>query len=181
MGKYAITLQIILLLYHQVTTLCDFFPFNGVRFSKRRETLLEARFNLVMMSLPVVGFILRVTLLMKFGVIYYFVLFALECATWWAPYFWGASPKWLEIYGRIHRQTITVVPRRGNNPAPNLEHLILMALTLAAAFSTLAAYRATEIPFPHWWIGAGIGAFMVVGTVFQFCVEGREKGKIPPD
>src|SRR5260370_20235931 len=121
MLAFAITLQIILVLYHQATTLFDFFPFNGARFYSRREKLAEAAVNLVLMSVPPIGFILRVPLLMKFGLVYYFTLFGVECATWSAPSFFGPSPKWLGLYNRIHRQTITILPRRSNQPAPNLD------------------------------------------------------------
>jgi hypothetical protein len=176
---FVIILQIALLLYHQVTTLFDFFPFNGVRFYSRKETFMEAGVNLVLMSLPVVGFIGHMPFLMKYGVVYYFVLFSVECATWWAPYFLGPSPKGLECYNRIHRQTITWVPRRGDNPAPNLEHLILMALTLLTAVATLLAFRPMSFPFWQWAIGLGIGIFLVSGTMFQFCFQGRRKPNSP--
>jgi hypothetical protein len=171
----AIAFQIILVAYHQVTTLCDLFPFNGVRFYKRHETLIEAGVNLVLMSLPVVAFIFHVTALMKFGVVYYFVLFAVECATWWAPYFLGPSPKFKSLYERIHSQTIMVIPRRGSNPAPNLEHLMLMALTLLTAIVTFIAFRDAGIPFSNWWIGLVIGVFLTGGTIFQFCFQGDLK------
>jgi len=180
MARLAITLQIILVMYHQATTLFDFFPFNGVRFTSRGEKIAEAAVNLVLMSLPPIGFILRAPLLMKFGLVYYFILFGIECATWWAPYFLGPSPKWLELYNRIHRQTITILPRRANQPAPNLEHLILMALTLLTAVATLLAFRSLHLEFPQWWIGLLIGIILVAGTLFQFCFQGRTKPNPPP-
>jgi hypothetical protein len=136
----AVTLQIVHVLYHQVTTLLDFFPFNGVRFYSTREKILEAGINLVLMSLPPIGFIFRIHSLMTFGVVYYFVLLTIEFFTWWKPYFFGASQKWIDIHSHIHSQTITVLPRRRNNPAPNLEHLILDSLSFLTAIATLAAY-----------------------------------------
>ena len=48
----AVMLQASLVLYHQTTTLLDFFPFNGARFYSARERLLEAGTNFVLMSLP---------------------------------------------------------------------------------------------------------------------------------
>ena len=172
----ALVFQVGLLAYHQVTTLCDFFPFNGVRFSTRRERLLEAGFNLLLMGAPPIGFVLGARWLMEFGAAYYVILFVVECVTWWAPYFFGPSPKWREVYARMHRLTITIVPRRGDNPAPNLEHMILMVLTLATAIVTLAAYRASPGPhFAHWIIIAAIGAVLITGATYQTCLEGRGK------
>jgi len=176
----ALALQLVHLVYHQVTTLFDFFPFNGVRFSSRREQHIESAVNLVLMGFPPLGFMLRVPFLMELGVVCYFVTLGGECATWWAPYFFGASPKWQEIYSRVQGRTITVIPRHGKNPTPNLEHLILMALTLATAVTTLVAYRALPgAAFPHAWFMLPLAAVIVSGAVYQCCLEGREKVKPP--
>ena len=175
---WAIALQILLVAYHQVTTLVDFYPFNGVRFYKWRERLLEAGFNLALMTPSPVGFIFGWSWLMRFGVAYYFILLACECATWWLPYFFGGSPKWEEIYARVQGQTHSVLPRRGKNPAPNVEHLILMALTLATAIVTLWAYSALPgATFQGWWIGVLFGVVMVWGVVTQCCRVGTKKGQ----
>lgn len=172
----AIAFQIVLVLYHQVTTLVDLFPFNGVRFNSLRERFFEAGFNLVLMGVPPVGFIFRISLLMRFGVAYYFILLAAEFATWWVPYFFGASPKWVEIYSRVQGRTITPIPRRGNNPAPNLEHLILMALTIVTAVVTLIAYRAvTGVAFQGWLGTAVVGVLVVGGVIYQCCLQGRKR------
>jgi hypothetical protein len=175
----AITLQIVHLLYNQVATLFDLFPFNGVRFYSWRERLAEAGVNFAIMAFPLVGFILHVPLLMEAGVMCFFVLLGGECATWWIPYFFGPSPKWLEIYSRVHRPTITVLPRRGTNPVPNLEHLILMVLTLVTTVVSLRAYHATTGSFfPHWWVTMQVAAFMISGVVFQCCIKGKKQ---PPE
>ena len=105
---------------------------------------------------------------MKFGLVYYVALFAIECATWWAPYFFGASQKLLDIYTRVHSKTINLLPRRERNPMPNLEHLILMGLTLLAAASTWIGYREICVgPIPSLWIGWVVGIFLTVGTASQ--------------
>lgn len=174
MGIAAICLQAALLLYHQATTWFDFFPFNGVRFYSRGETVGEAGVNLVLMGLPLAGSLLASPALLKFGVVYYFVLFAVECATWWGPYFLGASPKARETYDRIHARTIMVLPRRGANPVPNLEHLILMVLTLATAVVTLLVFRATGLAFPPSWAGGAAILVLAGGTLYQFCWLGRK-------
>jgi hypothetical protein len=178
MTTVAITLQIVLLFYHQTTTLCDFFPFNGARFYSLREKLAEAGVNLILMSLAPVGFIFDLPSLKYFGVVYYFILLAIEFATWWGPYFLGPSVKGLEVYNRIHRRTITVVPRRGENPAPNLEHLILMGLTAAAGLATLKAYHSMPDAHAGHWVGVLVVALLLVsGTLYQFCFQGRAKAK----
>ena len=89
MFRLALTLQIVHLLYNQVATLVDLFPFNGVRFYSMRERFAEAGVNFALMAVAPVGFILRVPVLMEAGVASCFVLFGGECATWWSPYYLG--------------------------------------------------------------------------------------------
>jgi hypothetical protein len=140
----AIGLQVLLLVYHQITTQVDFFPFNGARFYKRWERALECGVNGILMSLAPVGFAFGIRGLMWFGVFYYFVLFAEELRVWWVPYFFGPSERWRSAYERIHSQTVKVLPARGTNPVPNLEHTILHGLTLVTAFATLLVFCSQE-------------------------------------
>lgn len=63
----AILCQVLLLVYHQVTTHIDFYPFNGARYYSQTERLAEGGINLVLMSLAPVGFALHVHALMIYG------------------------------------------------------------------------------------------------------------------
>jgi hypothetical protein len=159
-----ISIQLGLLVYHQVTTLVDLYPFNGARNYSSREKLAEAGVNAVLMGLPVIGFAFGVRPLMWFGVAYYPVLFLIELIIWWVPYFteprdaWrrlyngllaaGTSnfepgdtlSHWLAIHERIHAGTITVLPRRSRRIVPNLEHMILHAWTLITAVATVVVF-----------------------------------------
>jgi hypothetical protein len=175
MLRFAITLQIVHLVYNQVATLFDLFPFNGVRAYSRRERFTEAGVNGAIMVLPAIGYLSRVPFLMEAGLLCLVVLLLGEIATWWIPYFFGGSPKWVAIYSRVHSQTLTPLPRRGPNPVPNWEHLILMGLTLLTTIVSFAAYRATNgLSFPYWWILAPLGAILVSGVVVQCCVTPKE-------
>ena len=140
MIRAAMALQILLLVYHQVTTLFDFYPFNGVRFYTAKEQWQECAVNGILMVLPIIGFGSRITHLMRFGAVYYFVLLAVELKIWWVPYLFGASEKWRRDHGRIHAGTVTVLPPIKSHPIPNLEHLILQALTVLTAIATLLAW-----------------------------------------
>jgi hypothetical protein len=156
--------QVVLLIYHQVTTLVDFFPFNGARHYRRSERLAEAGINAVLMALPPIGFAIHFRPLMIFGVVYYFVLFAVELIIWWVPYVstpagaWrsvynrllafatsdfgrgDALDRWRDVYQRLHSQTVTILPRHGDRIVPNLEHTILHAWTLVTAIVTAVAF-----------------------------------------
>jgi len=161
--RAAIFCQLVLLAYHQLTTLVDFFPFNGARNYTRREKLAEAGSNAVLMSLGPIGFVLRLRWLMTFGVIYYFVLFAVEIIIWWIPYFtiprgaWrqiynralslstsnfetgDTLEHWRAVYDRLHAGTTTFLPGRPGRIVPNVEHTILHAWTLVTAIVTAIA------------------------------------------
>lgn len=166
MRHMALACQIVLLAYHQLTTLIDLHPFNGVRNTLRTERFAEAGVNAILMSLAPIGFALDVRGLMLYGAVYYLVLFFFELVIWWVPYFSAPAGPWLRIYNvflsvattsfgaanpladwtdrhvRMHRSTITLLrPRRGPI-VPNLEHTILHAWTALTAIVTLAAVLA---------------------------------------
>ncbi len=161
----AFSCQLVLLGYHQVTTLFDFFPFNGARHLDRRERIAECSVNGLLMILPPIGFGFHIRGLMTFGLIYYFVLFAIELIIWWVPYLtrpsgrwrlvynrllsWATSNfekedtlnRWEAIHGRLYRGTITFLPERGREIVPNLEHVVLHAWTLITALVTAVAWH----------------------------------------
>jgi hypothetical protein len=86
------------------------------------------------------GYAFGIRGLMWFGVVYYFLLFGEELRVWWVPYLFRPTQGWQETYDRLHSQTIKVLPARGSNPVPNLEHTILHALTLITALTTLLVF-----------------------------------------
>lgn len=162
--KILLCCQIGLLVYHQITTLFDFYPFNSIRNYTWKMRLGEAGFNGVLMSLPPIGFGFHIRGLMIFGVVYYFFLFAVELIIWWVPYLtvptgrWrvvynrllgavmfnnpkvDAITRWIDGYNRVFRETIIVLPARGDRPVPNLEHTILHAWTLITAIVTAGVF-----------------------------------------
>jgi hypothetical protein len=162
----AIICQVVLLVYHQLTTLFDFFPFNGARNYSPKEKLAEAGSNFILMILAPVGFGFHLHGLMIYGVVYYFFLFAAELIIWWIPYFMVPSGRWRWIYNRLlscatsnfeggdtlahwcgihkrlHGGTITFLPLHDDRPVPNLEHTILHAWTLMTAIVTTVAWHA---------------------------------------
>src|SRR3954469_8443201 len=93
--------QIVLLVYHQLTTWFDLYPFNGARYYSRKEQLAEAGVNGLLMSLAPIGFAFHVKGLMTFGVIYYFVLFGIELIIWWVPYLVVPAGRWRSWYNLL--------------------------------------------------------------------------------
>jgi hypothetical protein len=165
----AVICQIVLLIYHQITTFVDLYPFNGARNYSFRERLAEMGVNAVLMSLAPIGLMLNSHGLMLIGVIYYFFLFGVEIVIWWIPYFsvpsgrWrtaynfvlslatsnfqkgDALEHWLAVHQRLHIGTITILPQRSGRIVPNFEHTLLHGWTLVTAITTLIAYNMSRI------------------------------------
>jgi hypothetical protein len=162
--KLVLSLQLLLFVYHQVTTLFDLYPFNGARFSQPKERLAEAAFNGALMVWPPIVYGFGWTRTMPYAAMYYLVLFVCVIATWFVPYIFGGSKKWTEIYSRVQGRTLLLLPPRGDHPNPNIEHLILMVLILAAGIVTLGAYRRLpNATLNGWPIMLVVGLVMVGG------------------
>jgi membrane-associated phospholipid phosphatase len=145
----ALVLAVASLAFHLLTTLVDFFPFNNVRGSRPDERLTEAIVNgiplLLGIALIAVSGIPAVRWLAWVAVAIFAILAVLGLLLWWLPYLadvtvpWATVPgvTWSELHARTYADTIIVVPPIGDRPRPNLEHMILHALFLGTAVTTL--------------------------------------------
>lgn len=148
------TIALILLLiaagYFVVTTLVDLAPFNNVHGSTSSERLSELRVNAPMLVLPVILLVLAasfdLSVLAWVGGGIELLVAAAGISLWWLPYLfdvavpWGAprGTSWPELHARTYAQTVIVVPRIGDRPRPNLEHIVLHVLLVAAGVVTFA-------------------------------------------
>jgi hypothetical protein len=150
----AIFLLTTCLIYHQVTTLVDFYPLNNVRDSNRRERIREVLINGPVMLAPVLlavfgGLAQQSSLVLVAGGIE-LVIAALGITLWWLPYLTGHSVPWAargtdgtwpQLHARVYASTVMILPNIDNRPRPNLEHTILHALLVAAGICSLLAAR----------------------------------------
>ena len=135
-----VLLQIVHLVYHQVTTLVDFYPFNNIRAIPLRMRLIESGVNLVTMGFPIVAFLSGDRGWMKAGLFFYgFLLFG-EFMSWWRHYLFGPTPEWRAMYDSSFKETIKVLPAIKDHPVPNLEHTILHGLSLITFLVSLGYY-----------------------------------------
>jgi hypothetical protein len=151
-----LALALVLLLaaagYFLVTTLVDLYPLNNVRDAKRSEQVTEILVNGPIMTLPAV--LLGLAAAIGLPALGYIagaleLLIALGGLTlWWMPYLagvtvpWataGSGASWSELHARTYAHTLIVLPPIGDRPRPNLEHMILHGLILAAAVCAFAA------------------------------------------
>jgi hypothetical protein len=140
MWTVALALNMVHLSYHQLTTNVDLFPFNNIRNYTIRQRIAEVSVNLITMGFPVVAILLKNHTLT--GVACWFLGFLLcgEYLSWWKAYLFGATDKWKNIYNKIHKDTIILLPPIKDNPIPNLEHCILHFLTLLTFIFTIFYY-----------------------------------------
>jgi hypothetical protein len=140
MWAIALTLNILHVAYHQLTTNFDFFPFNNIRHYTMKQRIAEVSVNFITMGFPVLSLLLDNHTMI--GIACWFLGFLLcgEFLSWWKAYLFGGSEKWKNIYNKIHKDTITILPPIKDNPIPNLEHCILHVLTLATFVVTIIYY-----------------------------------------
>ncbi|MEI3613879.1 hypothetical protein [Pseudogracilibacillus sp. SO30301A] len=128
-------LQIVTLIYHQVTTRVDLYPFNAVRFYSEKERQIETTVNGVVMGIPIIFTLTQNPILISIGGCIWILIITGAILNWWLPYVTGQEfykmskeETWVETYERIFAKTIIILPYLKNNPRPNLEHMILHSL-----------------------------------------------------
>ena len=144
MKTIALTFQLLHLLYHQITTNVDLYPFNNIKSYTFKERFVEAGFNFVMMSIPVAATLVNNKTFIGVSVLCLLVTLTGEIIDWWIPYFFDCSGRWhqwhKQAYERIHKHTIIILPPIKDHPIPNLEHMILHGLTIVTFILTTILY-----------------------------------------
>ncbi|MEV5744427.1 hypothetical protein AB0L30_30590 [Microbispora rosea] len=141
--------------YFVLITLADLFPFNNVREAKRSEKLTEVTVNAPVLALPALLLVWAsaagLPVLAYAGAAVELLALLSGLALWWLPYLagvtvpWataGTGETWAALHARTYAKTVIVLPRRGDRPRPNLEHMILHTLMLLATVCAFAAARA---------------------------------------
>ncbi|NNC13804.1 hypothetical protein HII28_18235 [Planctomonas sp. JC2975] len=144
----AICLVILADVYFVITTLVDLHPLNNVTHATPKERRTEVLINAPILLLPAVlltiAGLLQLPWLAGVGSGIELLVALGGLALWWLPYLVGVTVPWAtaetgtswdELHARTYAHTVIVLPRIGNRPRPNLEHMILHALILAAAIT----------------------------------------------
>ncbi|MEV0622519.1 hypothetical protein AB0I81_55025 [Nonomuraea sp. NPDC050404] len=58
---------------------------------------------------------------------------------WWLPYFGPASAAQRELYQREYARTLKILPAGGRGVVPDVQHMVVGALSLIMLFTTLSA------------------------------------------
>lgn len=138
MIQTAVFFQLLLLVYHQTTTLFDLYPFNNVRNYPLRLKLAECLVNGIIMAVPPAGYLFGLPWA-KGAAPWVYVGIAIGAwFSWYQKYFFRPTPAQQREYDQIFRPTIQVLPDVQGRPRPNLEHVILHAILLITLALTWA-------------------------------------------
>lgn len=73
----------------------------------------------------------------RYWLIYCTVTAVSAIAMWYLPYFLGATEKKKDEYRRLYAGTRQILPARGDNPRPNLLHVLFHIVFVATLFLAL--------------------------------------------
>lgn len=135
-----LAIQVFALFYHQLTTRCDLFPFNGVRYYSVEERRKEALVNGIMMVIPIILSATKIPVLIGVSAVIWSFIGLGAILNWWFPYVTGIAvykmpnnETWSNVHERIFSKTTHILPYIKNNPRPNLEHVILHVFIVGSA------------------------------------------------
>jgi hypothetical protein len=148
----AMATLLVALAYFVVTTVVDLFPYNNVRDAsaseKRTEVLVNGAIMLVPIALLIVAVATGLPVIAWIAGALQLILALGGLLLWWLPYLtgvavpWataGTGATWSELHERTYSRTIMVLPRIGERPRPNLEHIVLHALMIAGGVLAILA------------------------------------------
>jgi hypothetical protein len=130
---FTIIIALLLLIYHQVTTWLPLFPWNDVEKYSRKELILEAGTNGLLMGLGALCIIRGNTgFFHYYPLIYYPFLLSGEFFQWWLPYF---SEKFSRSginfdYDALFSRTTKLIAHKTGKRTPDANHIVLHLITL---------------------------------------------------
>jgi len=130
---FTIVLALLLLTYHQVTTVVPLFPWNDVKQYSWKELLAEAGTNGLLMGCGAVCLIIGNTgFCHYYPLIYYPFLLCGETIQWWIPYFSAkfAQSKVNFDYERLFGRTTKLIAHKQGKRTPDASHIVLHFITV---------------------------------------------------
>ena len=138
----AAAIALVLALYLLITDWVDLAPWNNVGDLPRRQKLLLSLTNYTPLVLLAFFVLQQDPILVSLAVVIASVDLLLHLMYWWLPYLRGASAAQTAEHANLFGGTTTFLPRIGDHPIPNAQHVvvgILMVLMWAASLAAAAA------------------------------------------
>jgi hypothetical protein len=136
----AVGLSIALMIaYFVVDNHIDLYPWNNLVESQLPSTLV----GVIPFSVYAVGFWFGIRWLMLVGTVHAYVWLLLQLRQWWVPYLFGPtflhrSFGWYREGG--YDETVRFLPRIGERPVPDAQHVVLEVLSLIVVVTTTMAF-----------------------------------------
>jgi hypothetical protein len=128
------SIALLLLIYHQITTWFPLFPWNDIDNLSRKDILLEAGTNGLLMGTGFVCLLHANTgFYHYYPLIYYPFLLSGEFFQWWLPFLSGSFSKSKVNfdYEKRYSRTTKFIPQKSGTRTPDANHTVLHLLTLA--------------------------------------------------
>jgi hypothetical protein len=139
---FLITLQFILIVFHDLVDIPGWTHGSRVQSTVGRRKLLIATFVNAIFPGVAVAFALRFwhraepSLVSDYWVLYCAVTSVSAITMWYVPYLFGTTEKRAREFSQMYAGTRQVLPPRGGNPRPNLLHVcfhVLFVINLSLA------------------------------------------------
>jgi|SRR5690625_3492233 len=138
---WAVVLQIILLLYVEITTLVNLYPWNDLAKYTNKEKMLEATVNGLTILLGIVLFVSGIKWLMIVSVIFWLIFLLMQLLNWWMPYLTGKHlnqfPR--KLYDTHFQETLKILPPIKDHIIPDAQHNVLQLISLVVFVVSLLA------------------------------------------
>lgn len=137
--SWAVSLQMLLFVYFEATTLINLFPWNDLSKYSSKEKLLEATVNGIVIIIGVAMFVSKIKVFMVISVVFWFVFLFMQLLTWWMPYLTGKHLKQFprELYDTHFQRTLKILPPIKDHIIPDAQHNVLQILTLITFIASL--------------------------------------------
>lgn len=138
---WAVVMQVILLIYFEVTTLVNLYPWNDVEKYSKKEKVTEATSNGIIILIGIGLFLTKTPWLMILSAIIWFIFLVMQLFVWWMPYLTGKHLKQFpkELYHSHYQHTIKILPKIKNHIIPDAQHLVLQVLSLSTLLTIAMA------------------------------------------
>jgi hypothetical protein len=146
----AISSQVALVLYWEITEYIDLFPWNDVATLNIHTQIRDSLVNDLPKLLFIYAFIKGIRWLMGLSIAFYALWLAAILNQWLIPYLFGLAPlgrgisaeQHMQQYERLFSRTYKFLPAIDNHPIPDAQHVTLAVLSLITLiFVTVAFFK----------------------------------------
>jgi hypothetical protein len=144
----AISSQIALVLYWEITEYVNLFPWNDVAALNIRTQIRDSFVNDLPKLLFIYAFIKGIRWLIGTSIVFYAFWLAAILNQWLIPYLFGRAPlgrgisteQHMQQYRRLFSRTYKFLPPIGNHPIPDAQHVTLAVLSVVTLICVTVAF-----------------------------------------